>query len=132
MAKHKRVSKQGFTLVELLMVLCVVSVCMLILTQSPKTLTSLPMEIDKLKSVLLKAQREALLSKQVQHVQIEETFIVTADKRYQLPNGVNCGYHDIFFNERGNVNQARTITCSYKQDVKQLIVHLGSGNIYAK
>ncbi|TDW20356.1 prepilin-type N-terminal cleavage/methylation domain-containing protein [Breznakia blatticola] len=130
--KLKQVNKKGFTLLEAILVLTIISICLLLFTRTTTSSTSLSLEMDKVKSILLLAQREAILTKQVEYVQIQNSQIISGKKTYQLARGMTCGEHEIYFNERGNVNQARTITCTFNNQQKQLVIHLGSGNIYAK
>lgn len=129
--KHKPVNKHGFTLLETLIVLVVV---VLIYALIPKKLPNqvvLQYEVANLKELLLQAKMHAIYDKVQVEISIHQDHVRYDEHEYTL-HAVDCGQHEIVFNERGNVNQARTITCMLDDTYKEIIIYLGSGLIYVR
>lgn len=124
--------KQGFTLVQTLFVLFMVSVVLLLIPNVTRRSSGLNFEVHKVKDLLLQQQAKAIYGKRKETITIDRSVFITSEKTIKLAKGIHCGNHEIHFNERGNVNMARTITCSYNNKQKNIVIHIGNGNLYVK
>lgn len=127
-----RVNREGFTLIQTLFVFVIIgSVVILILSQvNSKVL--LRFECEKLKDYLLQAQIEAIENKEQVVVRVEGSSIMINERTINLSNNTMCTTHEISFNGRGNVNMAQTVLCKSVDSQKEIVINLGSGNIYVK
>lgn len=125
-------NRAGYTLMQTLLLLIIVSIVLLLLPMHRMGSYTSKYEIQKLRDVLLNEQKEAVSLKERKEVSIEDDKILIGNREIDRLQNLRCGKHFISFNERGNVNQARTITCSDGVKQEQLIINLGSGNMYVK
>lgn len=123
---------KGYTLSQMIFVLLIISVLLIASPKLFRTKAILNYESERIKDILIYYQGQAIYQKEKVTIMIKENTIFSNDKEYTLAKGVNCGNHEVQFNLRGNVNQARTITCAYQSDTKDIVIHLGSGNVYIK
>lgn len=119
-------------MVQMLFVLLIVGVMTsLIPTANIRALT-LKYDCQKVKAFLLAKQQDAIFNKSRIEIVITTNKLISEDKNLQLSEGMNCGEHSISFNQRGNVNQARTIACEYFGVQRNVVINLGSGNVYVQ
>lgn len=128
MVKQKH--NDGFTLIEMLVVLLMVSMMLLLYPTMRNVNTSmLSAHMETFKTRLLMIQQSALLEKKRMDVSLlQNTMVVNGEMEY-IP--VSC-YQQFSFNESGNVSRAMSITCSLNQQQKTLVIQLGSGRMYVK
>lgn len=130
MAKHMQ--NKGYTLSQMIFILMIISILLIASPLLFKTRAILNYESERMKDILIYYQGQAIYKKKKIVVMIKNNRISTNEKEYTLAKGVSCGQHEISFNLRGNVNQAKTINCTYQNDMKEIVVNLGSGNVYIK
>ena len=127
-----RVNRKGFTLIQTLFVFVIIGSIAVLIPSQVNSKVLLRFECEKLKDYLLQAQIEAVENKEPVVVNIEGSSIMINERTISLSNSTMCTTHEISFNERGNVNMAQTILCKSADSQKEVVINLGSGNIYVK
>ena len=127
-----RVNRKGFTLIQTLFVFVIIGSIAVLIPSQVNSKVLLRFECEKLKDYLLQAQIEAIENKEQVVVNIEGSSIMINERTISLSNSTMCTTHEISFNERGNVNMAQTILCKSADSQKEIVINLGSGNIYVK
>ncbi|MDQ0362956.1 hypothetical protein [Breznakia pachnodae] len=127
-----RVNREGFTLIQTLFVFVIIGSIAVLIPSQVNSKVLLRFECEKLKDYLLQAQIEAIENKEQVVVNIEGSSIMINERTISLSNSTMCTTHEISFNERGNVNMAQTILCKSADSQKEVVINLGSGNIYVK
>lgn len=130
--KQVLVNRKGFTLIQTIFMFVIMGSIAILIPSQVNGKVLLRFECEKLKDYLLQAQIEAIENKQTVVVRIEGSSVFVNEKTNQLSNNTNCSSHEISFNERGNVNMAQTILCKSTNSQKEIVINLGSGNIYVK
>lgn len=125
-------NKRGYTLAQMLIVLCVISIVFFLLPIASKKSYTHTYEMEKVRDLLVFYQQRAIYDKKRVVLVIENYQILDKTNKVATQINLDCGYHEISFNQRGNVNQARTVTCSSKDKTGQIIINLGNGNVYVK
>lgn len=127
-----RVNRKGFTLIQTLFVFVIIGSIAILIPSQVNSKVLLRFECEKLKDYLLQAQIEAIENKEQVVVRIEGNSIMINERTISLSNNTMCTTHEISFNERGNVNMAQTVMCKSADSQKEIVINLGSGNIYVK
>lgn len=131
MVKH--VSNKGFTLLEMLIVLFVISMLVVIFPfVKPQKHIQLGYEMQNIKQLLLQTQISALQEHCEKQVKITSDTVYYDGHRYALVEGMHCDPASIYYHANGNVNQAKTIRCSCFGESKKLVIELGSGAVYVR
>lgn len=125
-------NKSGFTLIEMCLILFVVSMLLLMTPSLFHSTAILDFHCERLVAFIKQAQAQALLKRKEVNVEVERNGI-TIDHTY-IPFAANvvCDEYFFYFNGRGNINMANTITCHYYDSQKQIVMNLGNGNVYVK
>lgn len=100
---------KGFTMVEMLLVLCVMQICLLL---ALPTFSKMVKEQSETQIVI-----NGLLETQLQAIMEDDTMEYDYEGQWS---------YDVTFNRRGNVNMARLIPL----EETDIIVSLGTGRIY--
>lgn len=103
----KRMRVKGYTMVELLITIAVISSSLLLIR--PVLHYEKPMQHHQFYVDALYTQSLAMLSK----------------SQLELNTTSGCKYSPVFYYNSGSVNQAQTVTCGSHE----VIIHLGSGNM---
>lgn len=125
-------SNKGFTLLEMTLVLCCISICILLAPSLLHRNSGLVFECERIKDILIQSQWYAQNNKEEVVVSVNNDRIQTTLKDYTLFGGVTCTPIDFIFNEKGNVNMANTITCFQTEKSRSIVVTLGKASIYVK
>lgn len=123
---------QGFTLLEMVLVLCVIAV---LLTLTPVIFRSskiLDFESERIVSFIKKAQALSIINRKDVHVEVKRNGIMIDDTYMAFNQSVVCDEYLFYFNGKGNINMANSIHCYYYEWKKQIVMNLGNGNIYVK
>ena len=129
----KQASDKGFTLVEMMIVLFVISMLILIFPiTKPQKIVQLQYEANAIKEILIQTQVMAMNNHQDKQVVVSSNAIRYLDKTYQLPGGISCTPKTIRYTDSGSIVQAGTIRCSCDGATKQIVYELGSGAVYVR
>lgn len=123
---------KGFTLIEMIFVLLIMSILSLTLILKNYDESILKWNMNKMKSYLLCQKREALLLKENKDIVIKNNSIWNGQSMIYLHPKIVCDNYEFKINERGNVNKGGSIVCSYGTHERSLIINLGNGNFYVK
>lgn len=123
-------SDKGFTMIEMLLVLLLVSICFALFpfVHAPKE-ALMNLHMEQVRQTLLEIQAQALFEKREIMVHLGGDTLYADDVSYALPAA--C-YGDVIFHANGNVNHAMSIPCSWSHERRTLVIQLGAGRIYAK
>lgn len=131
MVKH--VSNKGFTLIEMMLILMVLSMLIIIVpVVRPQKTIQLQYEMQTMKQILMETQMTAWISHTNQQVKIHTSSISYLGKTHQLANGIQCEPAIVKYYDNGNIAQAKTIRCSCDGASRRIILELGSGSIYVR
>lgn len=123
---------QGFTLLEMCLVLCVISMLLMLTPIIFHTSKTLAFESERIVSLIKKAQALAIINRKDVNVEIKRNGIIVDDTYFAFSHSVVCDEYMFYFNGKGNINMANSIHCYYYEWKKQIVMNLGNGNIYAK
>lgn len=123
---------KGFTLLEMILVISIISVFMLLMPTMFKGYSFLKWDVLKIKETITEAKIRAVTTKEKQHIEINNHHLSYNGKTYFFAKGVVCDSCDIDFNQAGNVDMGRTITCTYLDEIKKIVVTLGNSSVYVK
>lgn len=120
----------GFTLVEMLVVLLLLSLCMMIfpLTQIHKSAV-LQMQMETMRRELLSLQVKAIHEKRRIEIEFIGEMMKCEERNINLH--MRCQGR-LSFNASGNVNHAMSIPCQLDGESAKLVIQLGSGRMYVK
>lgn len=125
---EKRVYSNGFTMVEVLLVLLIVLVLSLASVQV-RTVDSLSVFMEKMMAKCVLLQEEAFITKETKYVQIMAHGTYFDDEYFEYPSSISCSSISFFYNAKGNISMANTLTCSNTNSKRKLIFQLGSGRV---
>lgn len=129
----KQVSNKGFTLLEILLVLSVLTICILVFSfVKPNVSIVFRYQIQDIQMKLLTAQQTAINEKRKIFVDFLGNTIRIDNKIIKLPNNTHCDIANLHFTSLGNVSGANTITCKQGKSIKQLVIQVGTGRMYVK
>lgn len=126
MGKPSQISN-GFTLIEMLLVLLIVSVVSFGLYTKP--VSSLYLFMRQLQSACILAQEKAFVYKEVQKVYIESNTIYFNEESMDVPGSISCTPFSFHYNAKGNISRANTIICGDNNKTMKLVFQLGSGRV---
>lgn len=125
-------NNNGFTLLEMLLVLCVLSVFLSIVPLANRHRGLLKWESEKIKDILIAEQWKAQQDKEIREIAIQNNTVTTQATTYILNPSITCEPKDVVFNENGNVTLADTITCFSADRKKEVVITLGKASIYVR
>ena len=121
----------GFTLVEALLVLLILSICSFAVIKRPKW-NVLRFDLNKIETQCLMMQERAYIKKREVPVHFTAHYVDFDSTRYTYPKGMTCTDQAFHYNAKGNISQAFTVTCSNAQSKKKLVFQLGMGRVREK
>lgn len=127
MVKHMQ--NKGFTLIEMLLVVSVLSMLILLFPFTQHDSIYLHTQLNEIKERLLYAQSMALKTKKKVEVTIHGSSIQVSGSNFHLRKGMSCQGNNFYYNDKGNVSNAQTITCSIKDKTGSIVIQLGSGQL---
>lgn len=129
----RQVSDKGFTLIETLLVLSVLSICLLVFPIVKRNASiTFHYQVEEIRLKLIEAQRTAIKEKRDVFVDFLGNVIKIDHVPVSLGKDIFCNASMLHFTPIGNVSNAMSITCSHKQQKKQIVVQLGTGRMYVK
>lgn len=118
----------GFTLIETLFVLLVVSV--MALSSAPYSHhASLNVFMQSLQTKLEELQLQAFCSKEKIEASIDADGLYTEQEHMDFPRGIACQAWNGSFTEKGNISRAGTIHCTDGIHQQKLVIELGMGRM---
>ena len=117
---------KGFTLIEMIFVLSLMSIMMLLFV-STQSVSLLNTTMLRSKELILQAQLTAIETRQRQTVIFTLNTIEFDSETLLLPSNMVCDNKRITFNAMGNINQAQRVCCYEGSRTKCLVFQLGSG-----
>lgn len=127
MDRHRH--DDGFTLIEMIIVLMLLCFGIALFPLTQVKHHTLPMRMEQLKQQLLIKQELAMRQGTTIEILFSGTSMVV--DHHQIKLHMSC-QGSLRFHENGNVDRARTITCSTDSETGELVVQLGSGRMYVK
>lgn len=125
----KPMQNKGFTLIEMLLVLSILSIVIALFPFTQYHSIYLHTQVNEIKERLLYAQSTALKMKKKMNVTIQGSNVNIANQNYHLQKGMSCQGKNFSYNELGNVSNAQTITCALKGITRKIVIQLGSGQL---
>lgn len=126
-------SNRGFTLIEVLVVLSVLSMLLVIFPflHSNKRI-QLRFETQILYEKLLLTQGGAIAQKKLKTVDFHGNYYEIDKETFTLPTAMKCNSTPFHYTPVGSVSQALTIHCRIDTNTKDIVIQLGSGRMYVK
>ena len=133
-------NNQGFTMVEVLFCLSIIIVLSsftITLSIQKKDVSSIELEFSKVQSILEEAKTVALKTHQQVNIEIEHDSIYYQTNDMQRTVVLSNTYYfdnikEIYFNDKGNINQGNTISLCNQTLCKSIVFNVGSGDFYLK
>lgn len=124
---------KGFTIVEMLLVLSVISITMLIIP-SYQFYGSMQGKYDmlRMKNKLETIQLQAISTKEKIGVEIRDNYLYAQQEKTLISSHCYVSDDHITFNGLGNVNQANTLQMKCFNKTYKLVILLGSGRMYVE
>lgn len=123
-------SNKGFTLIEMLLVLCIISVYLLIVPiAKAHTQAQLRFHLLTFKQTLLQAQALAMQQHREVQVSFNEDGYYKDDIFYAWRSQMGCEAGEIRFLPQGSVHRAQSIHCFQGDQQMKIVVQLGSGQM---
>lgn len=119
-------NKNGFTILEMLMVLLIVSVLALVTSSKPSS--SLYIFMKQVQSLCICAQQKAYVNSTKIQVDMNESFWVDS-MEYPIPKDIVCETDSFYYNEKGNISKANTLRCHNAKEKMKLVFQLGTGRV---
>lgn len=121
-------SNDGFTMIEMLFVLMILSICILItpvISKQQKAL--LHFDMERIREICMNAQAEAIKSHQKISVKISDNYVIIYDLTYQLHPSTSCSLLQFHFTAQGTISKGFTLKCKNKDASSVLVAQIGSG-----
>lgn len=125
-------NKEGFTLLEMCLVLSFIALLYLLLPVNTTNSSRLHFECEKLSAYIKRAQVTALKNRRIVNVEIKSNGVFVDEKWYTFSPSFLCDEYVFYFNGHGNINMANTVNCYYQGREGRIVMNLGNGNIYVK
>ncbi|MEG0092493.1 MAG: type II secretion system protein [Erysipelotrichaceae bacterium] len=125
----KQVFNKGFTMIEMIIVLSIISIMLLLVPKLFIYEIPLSYQMQYLKEQLLSIQMKALLQKQRINIEIQSNGIYVHSRFQPFQGNMICEPTTLSFNQFGNVNHAQSIMCYLHQNQIKLVIQLGSGRM---
>ncbi len=129
---EKLLYNKGFTLVEMLFILSIISICMLFTLHTNVNTNYLQSHMEYLQYTFYKAKAIAMNEKRTVFVHIHETNLEVDFSPYVYKKGIVCSPYSFSINAKGNVNMANHITCTSNNMQARLIITLGNTSFYVQ
>lgn len=119
---------KGYTLLEMIIVVSIVSILMLTISMHRFDRLHLQYNMQKLQAFITYTKRKAILLKQQMTIDIDQNKVNTMNDSLELDQNVHCESYTIAFNQKGNVDKGGSFICYYNDAKAKIIVHLGNGD----
>lgn len=121
-------SANGFTLAESLLVLLICTITA-VLSPFPGQKAELSLFMRQMKTRLEALQMQAFSQKEILSAQVLENRMIVNGQTVLFPSGTACTPARIYFNEKGNVAGAGSLTCTFQNKSQKLVWQLGQGRM---
>ncbi len=122
---------KGYTLVEMLFVLMICSICLLLLTLNNKQ-SLLSIQKSHIINILWQSKALAIANYDQILVSFSHNQLTNQTNTFTFRHGLVCESFSFHINAKGNVNQANTIHCMINEKKISIVSNLGSANFHAK
>lgn len=119
-------NKNGFTLVEMLIVLFIVS--MLGFGLSFRMHSSLHVFMKRLQTLCITAQEKAYVDHKKVYVKLNDKVYVD-EVEYLIPNDIVCDSVSFYYNAKGNMSKALSLHCQNASSQMKLVFQVGAGRV---
>ena len=119
-------NKNGFTLVEMLVVLLIVS--MLGFGLSFRMHSSLYVFMKRLQTLCITAQEKAYVDHKKVYVKLNDKIYVD-EVEYLIPNDIVCDSVSFYYNAKGNMSKAMSLHCQNASSQMKLVFQVGAGRV---
>ncbi|MCR0203922.1 prepilin-type N-terminal cleavage/methylation domain-containing protein [[Clostridium] innocuum] len=126
----RQLCDRGFTLVEMLLVLLLLSVILLVtplLNRQQGIL--LRMDAQQIRELCIQAQAEAMKLHKNVTIQLRGSNVYKDAKQYPLQKTTSCDTLRFHYTPHGTISQAFTLHCRNASSSIQLVAQLGSGRL---
>ena len=119
-------NKNGFTLVEMLIVLFIVS--MLGFGLSFRMHSSLYVFMKNLQTLCITAQEKAYVEHKKVYVNLNDKIYVD-EVEYLIPHDIVCDSVSFYYNAKGNMSKAMSVHCQNASSQMKLVFQVGAGRV---
>lgn len=119
-------NKNGFTLVEMLIVLFIVS--MLGFGLSFRMHSSLYVFMKRLQTLCITAQEKAYVQHKKVYVELNDKIYVD-EVEYLIPQDIVCDSVSFYYNAKGNMSKAMSLHCQNASSQMKLVFQVGAGRV---
>lgn len=119
-------NKNGFTLVEMLIVLFIVS--MLGFGLSFHMHSSLYVFMKNLQTLCITAQEKAYVDHKKVYVKLNDKIYVD-EVEYLIPNDIVCDSVSFYYNAKGNMSKALSLHCQNASSQMKLVFQVDAGRV---
>lgn len=121
-------SNKGFTLIEMLVIVSVVTLCMLAFpVYFHYQKAEFRFTMHTMKQRLLLAQATAIQEKRTVFVQVLPSTYILDDMSYDLHNATTCSIVQFQITATGAITPAGRIVCANSNTTSSIVIQLGSG-----
>ncbi len=120
--------RNGFTVVEILIVLLVMGV-MMSLGYARIPAASLNLFMKQLESAILSEQFAAFESREKREIQINRSSFQGNEMQFTYPRGITCSPLNLSYNARGNIAKAGSVNCSDGHHRSKMVFQIGAGRV---
>lgn len=125
----KRMCNRGFTLIESIVTLCLISFLFLLTSMKLPQSDNLDVEVNIIKELLLQTQLDAILTHQEKRFQFQTQALCIESACHTYTASITSDTFSMRYYEDGTISQAKKI-CFYKANQQRcLYMQLGSGHI---
>ncbi len=123
---------KAYTLIEMCLVLGIMSGFLLLAPATFHSSSILDFEMNRMLEIIHRAKYNAIEKRESIAINIEHNALIVEEDRYVLSKNITCEPYSFYFNAKGNISMANTVTCSYGQKQMSLVMNIGNGNVYLK
>ena len=125
--KDKPLQNNGFTMLEVLFVLFILSVLMISLTKKPLNVSSIFSKSIQMHCI--NAQEQAFIDKETVQVVFKENEAYFGTERYIYPKGFVCQPESFHYNYNGNISKGGHVDCYNGKKIIRFVFQIGTGRV---
>ncbi len=127
---------KGFTMIEMLFVVNIITILSLLSFSFQKINTSSSMMVDEITRFLTLAKTYSVVYKEKVTIEIKNYEIICSSKHFnetlKLEKGKFKDHYTFHYNENGNIQTAKTLNYLYNNYNYSFVFQVGSGVFYVK
>ena len=125
----KQLYNKGYTMVEILLVLTILSILLMLFPFVPHLQRSyLQIDMQRIKEICLLYQTKAIKQHIRQTIQIKGNYIIANGDKYNLHSSTSCDYTMFHFTPQGTISQGFHMDCENRFSKHTLVAQIGSGS----